>query len=123
MFLEQGVQPDILVCRTEHELSKDLKRKIGLFCNVNEESVIESRDASSIYDVPLLMEKEELDKVVLKKLGMPHQELPDLSNWKDFLHRLRNPKHEVEIGISSLKMRINLLQRHSFMPVLTICVR
>ena len=82
-----------------HELSKDLKRKIGLFCNVNEESVIESCDASSIYDVPLLMEKEELDKVVLKKLGMPYQELPDLSNWKDFLHRLRNPKHEVEIGI------------------------
>jgi CTP synthase len=99
MFLEQGVQPDILVCRTEHELSKDLKRKIGLFCNVNEESVIESLDASSIYDVPLLMEKEELDKVVLKKLGMPHQETPDLSNWKDFLNRLRNPKHEVEIGI------------------------
>jgi len=99
MFLEQGVQPDILVCRTEHELSKDLKRKIGLFCNVNEESVIESLDASSIYDVPLLMEKEELDKVVLKKLGMPYQETPDLSNWKDFLNRLRNPKHEVEIGI------------------------
>ena len=99
MFLEQGVQPDILVCRTEHELSKDLKRKIGLFCNVNEESVIESCDASSIYDVPLLMEKEELDKVVLKKLGMPYQETPDLSNWKDFLNRLRNPKHEVEIGI------------------------
>ncbi len=99
MFLEQGVQPDILVCRTEHELSKDLKRKIGLFCNVNEESVIESCDASSIYDVPLLLEKEELDKVVLKKLGMPYQETPDLSNWKDFLNRLRNPKHEVEIGI------------------------
>lgn len=99
MFLEQGVQPDILVCRTEHELSKELKRKIGLFCNVNEESVIESCDAPSIYDVPLLMEKEELDKVVLKKLGMPYQEMPDLSNWKDFLYRLRNPKHEVEIGI------------------------
>lgn len=99
MFLEQGVQPDILVCRTEHELNKELKRKIGLFCNVIEESVIESLDASSIYDVPLLMEKEELDKVVLKKLGMPYQEMPDLSNWKDFLYRLRNPKHEVEIGV------------------------
>jgi CTP synthase len=99
MFLEQGVQPDILVCRTEHELGPDLKRKIGLFCNVSSESVIESRDASSIYDVPLLMEKEELDRVVLKKLGMPTLEKADLSNWKEFLFKLRNPTSEVEIGI------------------------
>ena len=99
MFLEQGVQPDILVCRTEHPISADMKRKIGLFCNVNEESVIESSDASSIYDVPLLMEKEALDQVVLKKLGMPAQNKPDLEHWKDFLHRLRNPQHTIEIGI------------------------
>jgi CTP synthase len=99
MFLEQGVQPDILVCRTEHELSKDLKRKIGLFCNVSEDSVIESMDAASIYDVPLLMEKEALDIVVLKKLSMPVQSTPDLSAWKDFLFRLRHPKNQIEIGI------------------------
>ncbi|MFN5317215.1 MAG: CTP synthase [Bacteroidia bacterium] len=99
MFLEQGVQPDILVCRTEHPISADMKRKIGLFCNVNEESVIESSDAPSIYDVPLLMEKEALDQVVLKKLGMPAQNKPDLEHWKDFLYRLRNPEHTIEIGI------------------------
>ncbi len=99
MFLEQGVQPDILVCRTEHELSKELKRKIGLFCNVSEDSVIESMDAASIYDVPLLMEKEALDIVVLKKLSMPAQSAPDLVAWKDFLFRLRHPKNHIEIGI------------------------
>ena len=99
MFLEQGVQPDILVCRTEHELSKELKRKIGLFCNVSEDSVIESMDAASIYDVPLLMEKEALDIVVLKKLFMPAQSAPDLGAWKDFLFRLRHPKNQIEIGI------------------------
>ena len=99
MFQEQGVQPDILVCRTEHELSKELKKKIGLFCNINEESVIESRDASSIYDVPLLMEKEELDKVVLKKLGMPHTAKADMGTWNLFLQKLRHPASQVEIGI------------------------
>lgn len=99
MFLEQGVQPDILVCRTEHELAIELKRKIGSFCNVKQEAVIESRDAESIYDVPLLMEKEELDIVVLKKLRMPYQEKPDLTAWKDFLYRMRHPETEVEIGI------------------------
>jgi CTP synthase len=99
MFLEQGVQPDILVCRTEHPLGKDLKRKIGLFCNVNEASVIESRDASSIYDVPLLMEEEKLDQVVLDKLQMPANSLPDLRNWKDFLGKLKHPAGEVSIAI------------------------
>ncbi len=99
MFLEQGVQPDVLVCRTEHSLGKDLKRKVGLFCNVSEEAVIESMDARSIYDVPLLMEEEGLDVVVLKKLGMPHHNTPDLNSWKQFLHRLRHPKSTVTIGI------------------------
>jgi len=99
MFLEHGVQPDILVCRTEHALGKDLKRKIGLFCNVSEESVIESRDASSIYDVPLLMEEEQLDKVVLEKLQMPHNSQPDLESWKDFLYKLKNPARTIRIAI------------------------
>lgn len=99
MFLEQGVQPDILVCRTEHELGKELKKKIGLFCNVSENSVIEARDAGSIYDVPLLMEKEELDLVVLSKMGIPSLHEPDLSKWKEFLHTLRNPSKHIHVGI------------------------
>lgn len=99
MFLEQGVQPDILVCRTEHELGLDLKKKIGLFCNVNQESVIESRDAASIYDVPLLMENEKLDQVVLKKLGMPFHNHPDLDSWKGFLRGLKSPSQSVIVGI------------------------
>jgi CTP synthase len=99
LFLEQGVQPDILVCRTEHPLSRDIKRKIGLFCNVNEESVIESRDAESIYDVPLLMESEALDLVVLKKLNMPVRSKPDMESWIHFLDKLKHPATEVEVAI------------------------
>jgi CTP synthase len=99
MLLEYGVQPDILVCRTEHELSKELKNKIALFCNVSPNAVIESIDASTIYDVPLLMAEEELDRVVLNKLRMPLHTEPDLTQWKDFLHRLKHPKQEVKIGL------------------------
>lgn len=99
MFLEQGVQPDILVCRTEHEISQELKKKIGLFCNVSQESVIQSIDAASIYDVPLLMKDERLDDVVLTKLGFPINPQPDLRSWKDFLKRLKNPESEICIGI------------------------
>lgn len=99
MFLEQGVQPDILVCRTEHEISQELKKKIGLFCNVSQESVIQSIDAASIYDVPLLMKDERLDDVVLTKLGFPINPQPDLKTWKDFLIRLKNPESEICIGI------------------------
>lgn len=99
MLLEYGVQPDILVCRTEHELSKELKNKIALFCNVSPGAVIESIDASTIYEVPLLMAEEELDKVVLNKLRMPMHTEPDLSQWKEFLNRLKHPKQEVKIGL------------------------
>lgn len=100
LLLEYGVQPDILVCRTEHELSKDLKSKVALFCNVEPNAVIEARDASSIYEVPMLMEMEKLDLVVLNKLSMPAgSATPDLNNWKDFLHKLKNPKCEVRIGL------------------------
>jgi CTP synthase len=99
MLLEYGVQPDILVCRTQHELSKELKNKIALFCNVSPNAVIESIDASTIYEVPLLMAEEELDKVVLSKLHMPINTEPDLSQWKDFLYRLKHPKQEVKIGL------------------------
>ena len=98
-LLELGVQPDILVCRTEHSLSMELRRKIALFCNVNVNAVIESIDAETIYDVPLLMYKEQLDKVVLNKLKLSLQHEPELTQWKDFLGKLKNPIHEVKIGL------------------------
>ena len=99
MLLEYGIQPDILVCRTEHHLSIDIRKKIALFCNVNINAVIESIDASTIYDVPLLMLKEQLDHIVLAKLKLPHKNDPDLESWKDFLGRLKNPTAEVTIGL------------------------
>jgi len=98
-LLEAGVQPDILVCRTEHKLSKEVRSKISLFCNVNQNAVIESIDASTIYEVPLLMEKEKLDKVVLAKLRLPSTSDADLDSWKDFLFKLKHPKNEVNIGL------------------------
>ena len=98
-LLELGVQPDILCCRTEHELGLDLRRKIAKFCNVNINAVIESRDAETIYDVPLLMQAEGLDKVVLEKLNLTTKSVPDLTNWKEFLTRLKNPKSEITIGL------------------------
>ncbi len=98
-LLELGVQPDILACRTEKSLSADIRRKIALFCNVNVNAVIEAIDAESIYDVPLLMYKEQLDKVVLAKLKLPLQHEPELKNWKEFLGKLKNPIHQVRIGL------------------------
>jgi CTP synthase len=96
---ESGVQPDILVCRTEYELGDDIKRKLALFCNVKKEAVIESLDADTIYEVPILMHKERLDQVALKKLDLPVNNEPDLTRWRDFLSRLKYPEHEVEIGL------------------------
>ena len=98
-MMELGVQPDILCCRTEHELDLTLRKKIAKFCNVSINAVIEARDANSIYDVPLLMQAEVLDKVVLQKLGLITKTNPDLSDWKEFLQRLKNPKKEVTIGL------------------------
>ena len=98
-LLELGVQPDILVCRTEKSLSADLRRKVALFCNVNVNAVIESIDADTIYDVPLLMYKEQLDKVVLNKLKLPLKHEPELDAWKIFLGKLKNPVNEVRIGL------------------------
>jgi CTP synthase len=82
---ELGIQPDILVCRTEHKLNVDLRKKIALFCNVNQNAVIESIDAQTIYDVPLLMYKEKLDKVTLAKLKLPLKNEPELEAWKNLL--------------------------------------
>lgn len=99
MLLEYGIQPDILVCRTEHHIPQELRKKIALFCNVNINAVIESIDASTIYDVPLLMLKEQLDKTVLSKLKLPNKNEPDLESWKEFLGHLKNPTGEVTIGL------------------------
>jgi CTP synthase len=97
---EAGVQPDILVCRTEHPLPVDIRKKIALFCNVNINSVIEAMDAESIYDVPLLMRKEKLDERVLSKLKLTGVKAdPDLDTWKDFLGKLKNPTSEITVGL------------------------
>ena len=98
-LLESGLQPDVLVCRSEHDLSDDIKRKLAQFCNVRKEAVVESLDAKTIYAVPVLMQNEGLDQVVLKKLGLPLQGESDLKNWKEFLSKLEYPKKEVEIGL------------------------
>jgi CTP synthase len=98
-LLESGVQPDILVCRTEHSLNAEIRRKIALFCNVNVNAVIESIDVSTIYDVPLVMLKEKLDKVVLSKLKLAAKQEPDLEQWKEFLQHIKHPKNEVNIAL------------------------
>ncbi len=100
-LLEFGVQPDILVCRTEHELNAGIRSKLARFCNVSPDSVIQSIDADTIYDVPLLMKKEKLDEVVLKKIGVDLSSAPtaDLSTWNDFLNRYKNPESSVKIGL------------------------
>jgi CTP synthase len=98
-LLEAGIQPDVLVCRTEHSINTEIKRKIAQFCNVERDAVIESIDVSTIYKVPLLMQKEGLDKVVLKKLGLSCKKEVKLEKWKKFLNELENPKQEVTIGL------------------------
>ncbi|HAH58325.1 MAG: CTP synthase [Lentimicrobium sp.] len=98
-MLEQGVQPDIIVCRTERHLNEGLRNKIALFCNVDPTSVIESIDAESIYEVPLLMRDEKLDVEVLEKMRMPVGKTPELLKWQEFLDRLKNPQSQVTIGL------------------------
>lgn len=98
-LMESGIKADILVCRTEHELSDDIRRKLAIFCNVRQEAVIQSIDASTIYDVPNLMLEEGLDTVVLKKLGLPNDTVPNLEGWNKFLKRHKNPTCEVTIGL------------------------
>ncbi|WP_188809931.1 CTP synthase [Hymenobacter cavernae] len=97
---EAGLQPDILVCRSEHPIPMEMRKKIALFCNVKINSVIESLDADSIYSVPLLMLKEQLDDRVIKKMKLTGgTAVPDLEAWKDFLGRLKNPTEEVTIAL------------------------
>ena len=99
MLMQSGVSPDILVCRTEHEISEDIKRKLALFCNVKQEDVIQSIDAETIYDVPNLMFEEGLDQVVLKKLKLSSEKQPKLIEWNNFIQKFKNPTSEVEIGL------------------------
>jgi CTP synthase len=99
LLSQEGVHPDIIVCRTEKPLSSEIRKKIALFCNVKQEAVIEARDASTIYEVPLLMLKEKLDVICLKKLNVTIFPDADLTNWKHFLDKLKYPKTQVSIGL------------------------
>lgn len=90
-LMESGVQADILVCRTEHELSEEIKTKLARFCNVRREAVIQSIDVETIYDVPNKMLAEGLDKVVLEELNLDSQNAPDLTNWNEFVQRHKEP--------------------------------
>ena len=99
MLQQSGLNPDIIVCRTEHHIPMDIRKKVALFCNVKPNSVIESMDAKSIYQVPLVMMDEKLDEIVLEKLHIECTEEPELADWKRFLDRLFNPKCEVDIAL------------------------
>ncbi len=98
-LLESGIQPDILVCRSEYPINTEIRKKLALFCNVPVNCVISALDAETIYDVPLLMRKEKLDERVLEKLELPIMEEPGLDHWKEFLGRLKNPTKEVNIAL------------------------
>ncbi|MBL0153234.1 MAG: CTP synthase [Chitinophagaceae bacterium] len=99
MLSQEGVHPDVIVCRTEMQLSPELRRNIALFCNVKQEAVIEAADAPTIYEVPLLMMREGLDLIVLKKMNITQYNEPDLTRWKGFLDKLKYPKGKVTIGL------------------------
>ena len=99
MLQQNGVNPDIIVCRTEHPLPLDVRKKIALFCNVKPNAVIESMDAKSIYEVPLNMMRERLDDIVLHKLGLENAPAPDLVKWNAFLEKMYHPKGEVNIAL------------------------
>jgi len=99
VLLETGIQPDILVLRTEKALTKEIRKKVALFCNVSLESVIESMDVPTIYEVPLLMQKEKLDAAVINKLGISNTRAPDMKPWREFVRKLKNPKYNIDIGL------------------------
>jgi CTP synthase len=99
VLLENGIQPDVLVLRTEHELTKDLRKKVALFCNVELEAVIQSINVSTIYEVPLLMQEEGLDVMVLKHLNTAIRRSPDLRDWREFVDKLKSSEQEVRIAL------------------------
>ena len=98
-LMQSGLSPDVLVCRSEHEITASVRRKLALFCNVQPEDVIQSLDAETIYDVPNLMFDEGLDRVVLKKLHLDSTKQPELKQWNAFLTRHKNPKKTVKVGL------------------------
>jgi len=98
-LLEAGVQPDVLVLRTERNIDISVRRKVALFCNVELDAVVQSVDVKTIYDVPNMMKEQKLDATVLRKLGLPLKEEPELKAWNEFLTKLKNPEHEVKIGL------------------------
>ncbi|MDQ3552220.1 MAG: CTP synthase, partial [Bacteroidota bacterium] len=99
MLSENGVFPDVIVCRTEQPLNNELKQKIALFCNVKQDAVIEAPDANTIYEVPLLMMNEKLDLIVLKKLNITEFGEAKLTKWKEFLDKFKYPKAKINIGL------------------------
>jgi CTP synthase len=99
MLSQEGVHPDIIVCRTEEPLSPEIRRKIALFCNVKQEAVIEAADAATIYEVPLTMMREKLDVICMKKMNISGHQEPELTKWKEFLDKLKYPKSKVTIGL------------------------
>ncbi len=99
MLSQEGVQPDVIVCRTEEPLNGDIRRKVALFCNVKVEAVIEAMDAPTIYEVPLLMMREKLDQICIKRLQLHSLHEPDLDKWKQFLNKLTYPKARITIGL------------------------
>ena len=99
LLSQEGVHPDIIVCRTEEPLSPEIRKKIALFCNVKQDAVIEAADAPTIYEVPLNMMREKLDLICLKKLNITHYHEPELHRWKEFLDKLKYPKSKVTIGL------------------------
>lgn len=99
MLSQEGVHPDVIVCRTEEALSPEIRRKIALFCNVKQEAVIEAADASTIYEVPLTMMREKLDLICMKKMNITQYQEPELGKWKEFLDKLKYPKSKVTIGL------------------------
>ncbi len=98
-LLETGVQPDVLVLRTEKELNSDLRKKVALFCNVDPSAVIQSIDVKSIYEVPIRMQDQGLDEIVLRKLQLPVKEKADMTDWKSFLSKMENAQEKVKIGL------------------------
>jgi CTP synthase len=98
-LLETGIQPDVLVLRTERHLNDDIKRKVALFCNVEENAVIESVDVSTIYEVPIKMLEQGLDVTIMRKMALPIPKEPPLTEWREFLTKLKNPKHIIKVGL------------------------
>lgn len=98
-LMEAGIMADVLVCRTEHKITKEIKAKLAQFCNVPTDNVIESIDVDTIYEVPLYLQKQNFDEVVLKELALPADRETDLTDWKNFLKKYKNPKKKVEIAL------------------------